>query len=223
MVRPLRHRIQGVEFFPASSPTNRGIVCSKTGRYPLQTQSDLRERQSRPCGRQTERLKHPNRRATRASRLRSMPRRLRDRRPILSEPPACNQMKGPALRPSTSATYVINVSAAEKFQRQAFAFRSQPSGRRVQQPQFRATGRIVRGARRQLSAPPPTRQISAAYAACGIVGCKSREKQMRPQYQLSARSAPPLATIAGNRTLRLTIWAECTGRFRRGREHVREL
>jgi hypothetical protein len=30
--------------------------------------------------------------------MRSMRRRLRDRRPILSERPACNQMKGPALR-----------------------------------------------------------------------------------------------------------------------------
>jgi hypothetical protein len=48
----LRHRIRGVEFFRASSPTNRGIICSKTRRYRLQTQSDLCERQSdRPFGR----------------------------------------------------------------------------------------------------------------------------------------------------------------------------
>jgi hypothetical protein len=69
----------------------------------------------------------------------------------------------------------------------------------------------------------PSVEISAAYAACGIVGCKSTEKQMRPQYPLRARTAPPLATIAANRTLQLTIWAECTGRFRRAREHIREL
>ena len=101
IVHPLksRHHIRGVGFFQASSPTNRGIVCSNTRQYPLKTQSHLRERQSdRPCGRQSKRFKHPNRRATRASRLRSMRRRLRDRRPILSERPACNQMEGPALR-----------------------------------------------------------------------------------------------------------------------------
>ena len=44
MVRPLMfHRVRGVEFFPASSPTNRGIVCSNTRQYPLKTQSHLRE------------------------------------------------------------------------------------------------------------------------------------------------------------------------------------
>ena len=49
IVRPLmlHRRLRGVEFFRASSLTNRGIVCSKTRRYSLQTHSDLRERPSR--------------------------------------------------------------------------------------------------------------------------------------------------------------------------------
>ncbi len=94
----LRHRIRGAEFFRASFTTNRGIACSK---MPLQTQSHLRGRQSdRRCGRRKEKIKHRSCPGTRASRLTRMRRCLRDRRPSLIEPPACNRVKGRALRPA---------------------------------------------------------------------------------------------------------------------------
>jgi hypothetical protein len=101
IVRPLmlRPRVRGVEFFRASSPTSRGIVCSKTRRYPLRTQSKLRELKSdRPCGRESKGAKHPNHRGTRAFLTRSRRWPERDCRPSFSDRPACNRMKGPALR-----------------------------------------------------------------------------------------------------------------------------
>ena len=92
----LRHRIRGAEFFRASSPMNRDVVCSE---MPLQTLTHLRGRQSdRRCGRRKEKIKRRSCPRTRASRLTRMRRCLRDRRPSLIEPPACNQVKGQALR-----------------------------------------------------------------------------------------------------------------------------
>ena len=77
-----------------------------------------RERQSdRPCRSRSERLKHPNRRATRASRLRSMRRRLRDRRPSLSECPGYNQMKGQALRQRSRCVRQVKLSTTPEVSR----------------------------------------------------------------------------------------------------------
>ncbi len=94
----LRHRIRGAEFFRTSFTRNRGIACSK---MLLQTQSHLRGRQSDcRCGRRKEKIKQRSCPGTRASRLTRMRRWSRDRRPSLIEPPACNRVKGRALRPA---------------------------------------------------------------------------------------------------------------------------
>jgi hypothetical protein len=132
MVRPLmlRHRIRSAEFFQASSPTNRGIVWSKMSPYPLQTRSHLRGRQNDcRCGRQSERerIKHPNRRETRASRLTRMRHRLRDRRPSLFQRPACNQLKRPGLRQGTRRVPQVKLSQTLPVSRSAQKVGSEPS------------------------------------------------------------------------------------------------
>ena len=85
------NRLQGAEFFPASSPTSRCVVRSETPHQPRQSLTLLR-------GRQSGGIKHPNRRGTRDFPPPRMRRWLTDCRPSLVNRPTCNQMKGQAFR-----------------------------------------------------------------------------------------------------------------------------
>jgi hypothetical protein len=85
----LRHRLQGAEFFRASSPRSRYVVRSKTLHQHRQSLTHLRARQSGG-------IKHPNRRRTRDSPLPRVPRWRRDCRPHPVNRPTCNQIKGQA-------------------------------------------------------------------------------------------------------------------------------
>ena len=96
-IRPLLmwHRLQRAESFRASSPTSRYGARFKTPHQNPQSLTHLRGRQSdRRCGRQSEGIKHPNRRGTRDSRLTKTRRWLRERRPRHTKRPARNQMTG---------------------------------------------------------------------------------------------------------------------------------
>jgi len=92
-IRPLLmwNRLQGAEFFRASSPRSRYVVRSETPHQPRQSLTVLR-------GRQSGGIKHPNRRGTRDSPPPRMRRWLTDCRPSLVNRPTCNQMKGQAFR-----------------------------------------------------------------------------------------------------------------------------
>jgi hypothetical protein len=96
-IRPLLmwHQLQRAESFRASSPTSRYGARFKTPHQNPQSLTHLRGRQSdRRCGRQSEGIKHPNRRGPRDSRLTKTRRWLRERRPRHTKRPARNQMTG---------------------------------------------------------------------------------------------------------------------------------
>ena len=100
-IRPLLmcNRLQGAEFFRASSPRSRYVVRSETPHSQQQSLTHLRGCQSdRQCGRRKAKIKHRGCPATRTSRLMGTRRWRKDCRPSLIERPACNRMKGQALR-----------------------------------------------------------------------------------------------------------------------------
>jgi hypothetical protein len=95
----LQHRLQGAEFFRASSPTSRCVVHSQTPPYSQQSLPLLRGRQSdRRCGCRKAKIKHQGCPGTRRSRRPRGRRWRRDCRPHPVNRPACNQMKGQAFR-----------------------------------------------------------------------------------------------------------------------------
>ena len=97
------NRLQGAEFFRASSPRSRYVVRSETPHQPRQSLTLLR-------GRQSGGIKHPNRRGTRDSPPPRMRRWLTDCRPSLVNRPTCNQMKGQAFRPGPRRPRKVNSS-----------------------------------------------------------------------------------------------------------------
>jgi hypothetical protein len=113
-IRPLllRHRLQGAEFFPASSPTSRCVVRSETPHQPRQSLTLLRGRQGdHRCRRRKAKIKHRGCPGTRASRPPRVRRWRRDCRPRRVTRPACNQMKGQAFRPGSRRPRKSNLSA----------------------------------------------------------------------------------------------------------------